>query len=234
MKKKIIIIGVAIAVIILGIIVTNVLLGFDEKDFKESLIEYIQPQLDEYKSEYGWTDVQVDVDLSGIDVVSERAITQSASWIDGEVGFILNVKEINEAVKNEDYSFELAQQIDSVSFDLDDFEDKKYSGLFWINPKDVAYVDSEGNSIYADAYYTGSSVIKVNGEEVFSTEAEVEEYKGNSGAGGSGHSGEKRCKKCGSWVKYTAANGYCKSCVDIYNNEWYVGIDGNVYVDRGY
>ena len=41
------------------------------------------------------------------------------------------------------------------------------------------------------------------------------------------------CSKCGRYAM-RAANGYCKTCVNIYTKDWYIDWDGQVSIDGGW
>ena len=41
------------------------------------------------------------------------------------------------------------------------------------------------------------------------------------------------CSKCGRYAM-RAANGYCKTCINIYTKDWYIDWDGQVSIDGGW
>ena len=228
--KKILIIILAVAILLVGgIIAVKQYYKFDEAEFSQIILDHIQPSIEEYKEKYGWTDLEVQIDLSDVQVVSEKSNPYDTCDLEGEVGVALNVKEVTEAVSTGEYSYELFRQIVEPSFGLAQMDAQYYKGYDW--SVNEYFVDNEGNRYTAKLGYDDVARIFKNDEVVFEKQLEKPKKKVSAERN---DDGKFRCKKCGSWVSHVAANGSCKNCVDIYDNEWYIAIDGNVYVDRGY
>ena len=228
MKKVLIVILIVAVLLVGGIVAKNQYYKFDEADFSQIVLDHIQPDIEAYKEEYGWTDVDVQVDLSDIKILSERKNRHDVCEMEGEVTVLLNVKEVSDALAAEDYSYELYQQIKLLSFGLAQMDAQYYGG--YENSVNEIVVDNEGNHYTAEFDYDYVVKLYKNDELVFEKQLEKPKNKVSVES----KDGKFRCKKCGSWVSHVAANGSCKNCVDIYDNEWYIAIDGNVYVDRGY
>ena len=228
MKKYLIIALVVIALIVGGLIFWNQSYKFDEAEFQQIVLDHIQTDIAEYKEEYGWTDVDAQIDLSDISVVSDGKIGKSLIWLEGEVGIVLNVKEITDALTAEDYSYDLYLQMHDVWFGLAQMEAPRHTG--YDGGTHVAFADDAGNRYTTEFDYSDVVRIYKNDEAVFEKQLE----KPKKVTAKRNEDGDFRCSKCGSWVSHVTSNGYCSSCVDIYVNEWYIAIDGNVYVDRGY
>ena len=227
MKKALIIILAVVVVIVGAVIAKNQFYKFDEADFSQLILAHIQPDIDEYKEEYGWSDVDAQVDLSGITVVSERKNKYDATELDGAVKVKLYVKEVVQAVEAEEYTEELCRQIAATSFGLGQMDAQYYKG--YDMPINDVFVDSDGNEYTAMFGYDDFLRLYKNEEVVF--EKEMPKDKKTVAVN---KDGKYRCSKCGSWVSHVTAKGYCSTCTDIYSNDWYIGLDGNVYVDRGY
>lgn len=227
MKKGLLIFLALVVLITAGIIAWKQSLKFDEAEFAQIVKEHIQPDVDAYMEEYGWTEVDVQIDMSDITVVSERKGSRGICYLDGEVGVKLNVKEITQALEAEDYSEELCRQIAATSFGLAHMYTQYHSGYSWL--VNECFVDNEGNEYTAMFDYDDVLRLYKNEEPVFEKEMPKEKkpVKVNK-------DGKYLCSKCGSWVNNVTAKGYCSTCTDIYSNDWYIAIDGNVYVDKAY
>ena len=228
MKKGLIIFLALVVLIVGGIVFYKQSLRFDDAEFSQIVLEHIQPDIDEYMEEYGWTDVDVQVDLSNITVVSERKSSSGLCYLDGEVAVKLNVKEITQALEAEEYSEELCRQIAATSFGLSQMYTQYQTG--YDTTVAESFVDNEGNEYTSMFGYDNVLRLYKNEEVVFEKEMPKEEKKSTK----VNKDGKYLCSKCGDWVSHVTANGYCSTCVDIYFNDWYIAIDGNVYVDRGY
>ena len=211
--KKVLLILLAVAVLITaGIILRRQSLKFDGEDFSQIVLDHIQPNVDEYMEEYGWTDVDVQIDLSEITVVSERKNKHDATKLDGTVKVKLSVKEITEALEAEDYTEDLCRQIAASSFGLGQMDAQYYMGYDTLINE--VFVDAEGNEYTARFDYDDFLRLYKNGDTIFEKEMpkEKKSVKVNK-------DGEYRCSKCGHWVSHVTAKGYCSTCTDIYSNQ---------------
>ena len=228
MKKAIAIILAVIVLVVGGIVVWNQSFKYDEEEFAQFVYDHIQPDIEAYKEQYGWTDVEAKIDLSDITVVSDRKNMYDLCVLEGEVGIELKVKEIIDAVTAEEYSYDLYQQIHRTWFGLAQMYTQYHTG--YDSSTHVVFVDDAGNRYTTHWGYDYVVQILKNDEVVFEKQLEkpkTVKIKRNE-------DGDFYCSKCHRWVSHVASNGYCSNCVDIYVNEWYIAIDGNVYVDRGY
>ena len=222
--KKILIIILIVAVVAVGaVFAINSTMRYKEEDFKNILVAYGKDYFGGHKELYGWSDIEVDVDLSSVTVERQRNIMNNSCWLDGEVTYLLNVKEINEAFEGEEFTRELARDMGTISFSYTYLHTPQYGG-YQNCPVNVVFVDDEGNILSADYWYDGSYQIYKNGD-IVAEDGAAESFGLPEG---------KSCRKCGDTNVPLTSNRYCSLCVDIYLNEWYIALDGNVYVDKAY
>ena len=139
-----------------------------------------------------------------------------------------------------EYSEELYQQILTVLYDIKSF--CEYGNFNKVELEDYSSVyvsrvpghfpelrDTQGNAY--NAYTTlYENIIEINGRPAFSIETGYEGpdlYTGNDSSDNGGAS--KKCVKCGAVVTHLASNGHCKTCVDVYDTDYYIGLDGEVH-----
>ena len=88
----------------------------------------------------------------------------------------------------------------------------------------VALRDTNGNA-YSTHTTLYEHTIEINDRTVYSSDTG---YTGPDQYS-AGESSSKKCVKCGAVVTHLASNGHCKTCVDVYDTDYYIGLDGEVH-----
>ncbi len=221
---------------------------------KAEIMDDLVVYMIDFKKEH--PEAVVELDFSDVRVSEERTILDSFGELEGTARFIISSPEINPVLEKNEYTYDDYEKIAYFDISLMDTSNKLY-GYVSTDNYSLGDVDFSLESFYKDSnsnlYYTTTESIEEgialigthyriikNNEIVFEhTETHAPVYPGGGGGGGgsssgSSSSGNKKCSKCGSYVSHTTANGMCKTCVDIYVNDWYIGYDGDVYIDRPY
>ncbi len=217
-----------------GVVLNKMSLRYSEEKMREEMMSYLQPQIDSMKQSFGFSDVQVELDLSSITVEAERTSRNSKGILKGYALCYFIIPEINAILESGNVTYQnyiTLQKIDS-GINTFSFESEYYHSVSISDS--VMFKDSQGNVYdifgYCQQDGGGDYRLEKNNSETLIEHTEPKKYKGGS----SSSSGGKKCSKCGSYVSRTTSNGMCSTCVDIYVNDWKIGWDGEVYVDKPY
>lgn len=185
-----------------GIVLNKMSLKYSEEKMREEMISYLQPQIDSIKQSFGFSDVQVEFDLSSITVEAERTSRSSKGLLKGYALCYFIIPEINEILESGNVTYQdyiTLQEIES-GIKTFNFESEYYYNVsIWDS---IMFKDSQGN-VYDTFRYCqqdggGTYRLEKNYSETLIEHTEPKKYKGGSSSSGG------KCPSCNGtgYVRY--------------------------------
>lgn len=215
-KKVLVILLSALAVIGIALIVINMLIpGMSEDDIEAAIVESIQPQIEKVKEELDVSDLTVEVTFENL--LYEKPTVFSKGRIRSDVKFCYVSTGFTD-LDTEIYTEETSDKYYKIKNpELSNVEISGYRvSLYCSKFDDPTFKDSSG-----DFYDFGFDKINKNGKVVF----EYRYSTNNNQNSSSNSSGKKKCKSCGRYVnslitkkdKSGTRRTWCSSCWSDYN-----------------
>lgn len=105
-------------------------------------MDEISPRVEMLKEETGWDEMYVRIDMTDI-YVKEEGLFAPDTEVSGDIGIIVTVPEVQEALDNEEYSEELCEKATSVRLCITS-EELTFGKYEFKETYQTYYIDSKG------------------------------------------------------------------------------------------